>query len=207
MIMRARFPHGMTMAKHQLQRCAWADAGAAMRDYHDREWGTPLHGERALFELLCLEGAQAGLSWRTVLEKRAHYREVFADFDIGACADLSDARLARLLFDPGLIRNRLKIHAVRGNARAALALMDEAGSLDAWLWSFVDGRPQRNRWTDAAQVPATSAQSQRMSKELRKRGFRFVGPTICYAFMQASGMVNDHLVSCFRHALASKESR
>lgn len=168
-----------------------------MRAYHDQEWGRPLHDDRALFELLCLEGAQAGLSWRTVLAKRGNYRRAFGDFDIAGCARMTDRQLETLLGDAGLIRNRLKITSVRGNARAALAVIEEFGSLDAFLWSFVAGQPIVNRWRESAEVPATTPLSDRMSKELRRRGFRFVGSTICYAFMQATGMVNDHLSSCF----------
>lgn len=183
-----------------MQRCSWAGDGEAMCAYHDQEWGVPLHEDRALFEFLVLEGAQAGLSWRTVLDKRARYRQAFHGFDIRRVAAMRDAELERLLRDPGLIRNRLKIAAARTNARAALEVIDSEGSLDAWLWSFVDGRPQLNHWRTPGQVPATSATSERMSRELKRRGFRFVGPTICYAFMQATGMVNDHLTGCFRHA-------
>ena len=180
-------------------RCSWAAGSEIERAYHDTEWGVPLHEDRALFEFLCLEGAQAGLSWRTVLAKRDAYRRAFADFDIGRCARLGDARIEKLLTDPGLIRNRLKIASVRGNARAALDAIEEFGSLDALLWMFVDGEPIGNRWRRRSEVPATTAISDRMSKELRRRGFRFVGSTICYAFMQATGMVNDHVVDCFRH--------
>jgi len=185
---------------HEPIRCTWAAGNDAMRDYHDREWGVPVHDDRALFEFLCLEGAQAGLSWRTVLDKRDNYRRAFDDFDIVRCAALSDARIESLLGDAGLIRNRLKLTSVRGNARAALAAIDEFGSLDAYLWSFVDGKPIRNAWHEGAQIPATTELSDRMSRALKKRGFRFVGSTICYAFMQATGMVDDHLVTCFRHA-------
>ena len=185
---------------HEPIRCTWAAGNDAMRDYHDREWGVPVHDDRALFEFLCLEGAQAGLSWRTVLDKRDNYRRAFDDFDIVRCAALSDARIESLLGDAGLIRNRLKLTSVRGNARAALAAIDEFGSLDAYLWSFVDGKPIRNAWHEGAQIPATTDLSDRMSRALKKRGFRFVGSTICYAFMQATGMVDDHLVTCFRHA-------
>jgi DNA-3-methyladenine glycosylase I len=181
-----------------MQRCPWA-TDDALRAYHDTEWGVPLHDDRALFEFLCLEGAQAGLSWRTVLAKRERYREVFHRFEIARVAAMSDRELERLLQDPGIIRNRLKVAAARDNAHAALAVIGEFGSLDAYVWSFVDGRPIRNRWQDKGEVPATSEVSDRMSKALRKRGFRFVGSTICYAFMQATGMVDDHLVSCFRH--------
>lgn len=189
-------------------RCAWATgANDAMRDYHDREWGVPLHDDRALFEFLCLEGAQAGLSWRTVLDKRENYRRAFHDFDIARCAGLSDARIEKLLADAGLIRNRLKITSVRDNAHAALAVIGEFGSLDAYLWSFVDGKPMRNAWTASAQVPASTERSDRMSKALKKRGFRFVGTTICYAFMQATGMVDDHLADCFRHRTGGPRAR
>ncbi|WP_049620698.1 DNA-3-methyladenine glycosylase I [Frateuria defendens] len=183
-----------------MQRCFWAANGdALMRDYHDTEWGVPLHEDRALFEFLCLEGAQAGLSWRTVLAKRARYREAFHDFDIARVAAMDDAELEGLLADPGLIRNRLKMGAMRDNARVVQAVIGTHGSLDAYLWSFVDGVPVRHRWKDRSEVPATTPLSDRMSRELKKRGFRFVGSTICYAFMQATGMVNDHLTGCFRH--------
>jgi DNA-3-methyladenine glycosylase I len=170
-----------------------------MQAYHDTEWGVPLHDDRVLFEFLCLEGAQAGLSWRTVLHKRDHYRRAFHDFDIARVAAMKDRELEKLLLDPGLIRNRLKIFSVRDNAKAALVAIEEHGSLDAYLWSFVDGKPIRNAWRTRAEVPASTPVSDRMSKALKKRGFRFVGTTICYAFMQATGMVNDHLVECFRH--------
>lgn len=181
-------------------RCSWASGeNAKMQAYHDTEWGVPLREDRALFEFLCLEGAQAGLSWRTVLEKRDNYRRAFDGFDLARCARLTDARIEKLLTDSGLIRNRLKITSVRDNARAALETIGEFGSLEAYLWSFVDGAPLQNRWRAVGEVPATTPVSDRMSKELRRRGFRFVGSTICYAFMQATGMVNDHLVGCFRH--------
>jgi len=187
------------MHEDRRARCAWASGSDSLREYHDREWGVPLHDDRALFEFLCLEGAQAGLSWRTVLDKREHYRRAFAGFDIARCARLTDRRIELLLGDAGLIRNRLKITSVRDNARAALAAIEERGSLDAFLWSYVGGRTLQNRWGAHARVPATTPVSDRMSKDLRKRGFRFVGSTICYAFMQATGMVNDHQVDCFRH--------
>ncbi|GLQ88925.1 DNA-3-methyladenine glycosylase [Dyella flagellata] len=176
-----------------------------MQAYHDSEWGVPLHDDQLLFEFLCLEGAQAGLSWRTVLHKRDHYRRAFHDFDMARVAAMKDRELEKLLLDPGLIRNRLKISSVRDNAKAALELVREHGSLDTYLWSFVDGKPVRNTWHSRSDVPATTPASDRMSKALKRRGFRFVGSTICYAFMQATGMVNDHLVECFRHkACASK---
>lgn len=181
-------------------RCHWAAADdALMCAYHDTEWGVPLHDDRALFEFLCLEGAQAGLSWRTVLAKRDNYRKAFHGFDIARVAAMKDRELEKLLLDPGIIRNRLKVTAARDNAIAAQKVIAECGSLDAYLWSFVDGKPLRNRWKDKSQVPASTPLSDRMSKELKKRGFRFVGTTICYALMQATGMVDDHLVGCFRH--------
>ena len=187
-------------------RCHWAADGELMQAYHDTEWGVPLHDDRALFEFLCLEGAQAGLSWRTVLHKRDHYRRAFHDFDIAKVAGMKDRELEKCLLDPGLIRNRLKITSVRDNAKAALEAVDEYGSFDAYLWSFVDGKPVRNAWRTRAEVPASTPVSDRMSKALKKRGFRFVGTTICYAFMQATGMVNDHVVECFRHKACSGKS-
>jgi len=183
-----------------LIRCPWADGSDLMRAYHDSEWGTPLHDDRALFELLTLEGAQAGLSWRTVLNKRDAYRRAFHNFDISRVAAMSETDVATLLTDPGLIRHRQKLASVPANARVALAVITEFGSLDAYLWRFTDGRPVVNRWTEMAQVPARTDLSDRMSKELRKRGFGFVGSTICYAFMQATGMVDDHLTECFRRS-------
>ena len=188
------------MSAAPLPRCGWAEGDhEPMRRYHDEEWGTPLHDDRTLFEFLVLEGAQAGLSWRTVLDKRAAYRRRFHGFDIARVARMSDAALERLLQDPSLIRNRLKIFSARENARAALAVIAEFGTLDMYFWSFVGGAPIVNRWSSMAQIPARTELSDRLSKDLRKRGFRFVGSTICYAHMQATGMVNDHLVHCFRH--------
>ena len=182
-----------------LPRCDWARTDPLLQTYHDREWGVPLHDDRALFEFLCLEGAQAGLSWRTVLAKRERYRSVFHDFDIARVAAMTDRELETLLLDPGIIRNRMKVTAARDNAIVALGVIGEFGSLDGYLWSFVDGRPLLNHWRAASEVPATSDISDRMSKAMKKRGFRFVGSTICYAHMQATGMVNDHLIGCFRH--------
>jgi DNA-3-methyladenine glycosylase I len=179
-----------------VSRCAWAGDDELMRSYHDTEWAVPQHDERTLFEFLVLEGAQAGLSWRTVLNKRERYREVFAGFDIDAVAAFSDADVARLLADPGIIRNRAKIESAVGNARAVRTLPD---GLDAFLWAFVDGAPVHSSWKTLADLPATTPASDRMSKELRRRGFRFVGSTICYSVMQACGLVNDHVVTCFRH--------
>jgi DNA-3-methyladenine glycosylase I len=181
-------------------RCHWAEgADALMQHYHDTEWGVPQHDDRALFEFLTLEGAQAGLSWRTVLVRREAYRKAYHGFDIARVAAMTDAELEALLADASLIRNRLKIVSARENARAALEAAGRHGSLDRYLWSFVDHAPIRNTWSDRAQVPATTAVSDTMSKALKKAGFRFVGSTICYAFMQATGMVDDHLVGCFRH--------
>lgn len=181
-------------------RCAWAaDSDVAMHAYHDREWGVPHHDDQALFELMTLEGAQAGLSWRTILTRREEYRRAFHGFDIARVAGMRDVSLEKLLASSGIIRNRLKIWSTRDNARTALDVIAEHGSLDAYLWSFVEGKPLVNRWAEGGQVPAKTELSDRMSKALIKRGFRFVGSTICYAFMQATGMVNDHLVSCFRY--------
>jgi DNA-3-methyladenine glycosylase I len=187
-----------------MSRCTWADGGdPAMLAYHDQEWGVPHHDDSALFELLTLEGAQAGLSWRTILSRRDEYRRAYHAFDIERIAGMRDAELEALVANSGIIRNRLKVFSVRDNARTALDVIAEHGSLDGYLWSFVGGRPIVNRRRAAGEVPAKTAESDLMSKTLKKRGFRFVGSTICYAFMQATGMVNDHLVSCFRY----KESR
>jgi len=174
-------------------RCSWAEnADAAMQEYHDTEWGVPRHDDRALFELICLEGAQAGLSWRTVLARRDAYRAAFHQFDIARVAAMTDDELTAVLTDSGVIRHRQKIWSVRDNARAALTI----GNLDGFLWAFVDGKPIVNRWRESGQVPATTDISDRMSKALKKQGFRFMGSTICYAFMQATGMVDDHLATC-----------
>jgi DNA-3-methyladenine glycosylase I len=184
-------------------RCQWAgdwrQADPLMIDYHDREWGVPIHDDRRLFEFLILEGAQAGLSWSTVLRKRARYREVFDGFDPGAVARYGEADIERLLADPGIIRNRQKIRAAVSNARAVLEIQAEFGSFDKLIWQFVGGRPRINRWRDSRELPAVTAESEVMSRELKRRGFGFVGPTICYAFMQAVGMVNDHTVVCYRY--------
>ena len=180
-------------------RCAWVKDSALMQAYHDQEWGVPAHADPVLFEFLILEGAQAGLSWSTVLNKRARYRELFAGFEPSRVARFDARRRARLLNDPGIIRNRAKIEAAVDNARRFLEIQAEFGSFDAYVWRFVDHRPRINRWTHVGQVPAVSPESEAMSKALKRRGFRFVGPTICYAFMQAVGMVNDHTTDCFRH--------
>lgn len=181
-------------------RCTWAEGGdGAYLAYHDTEWGVPHHDDRALFELLTLEGAQAGLSWRTILVRREAYRTAYHEFDIDRVAAMTDADLQTLLETSGIIRNRLKVWSTRDNARAAQRMIAAHGSLDAYLWAFVDGKPLVNCWMSSQQVPASTPLSDRMSKALKKDGFRFVGSTICYAFLQATGMVNDHLVSCFRH--------
>lgn len=180
-------------------RCAWAGSELLAR-YHDREWGVPVHDDRMLFEFITLEGAQAGLSWETVLKKRARYQEAFAGFDPAKVARFTPTRVERLLQDPGIIRHRGKIESTIANARAVLALQREFGSLDRYLWGFVDGKPIVNRPRSTAEVPARTPLSDVLSKDLRRRGFGFVGSTICYAFMQAVGMVDDHAVGCFRAA-------
>jgi DNA-3-methyladenine glycosylase I len=182
-----------------LIRCAWAGTDPLRVAYHDQEWGVPLHDERRLFEFLVLDGAQAGLSWMTILKKRDNYRLAFAGFDPATVASFDAAQVAELLQNPGIVRNRLKIEAAVANARALLQVQEEFGSFDAYIWGFVGGRPIHNAWTSLSQIPAQTPQSQAMSKDLRRRGFRFVGPTICYAFMQAAGMVNDHTTDCFRY--------
>lgn len=180
-------------------RCAWCGDDPLYQAYHDQEWGVPLHDDRALFELLTLEGAQAGLSWITVLRKRENYRQAFAGFDPAIVARFTEADQAALLANPGIVRNRLKIASTIDNARAFLAVQAEFGSFDAWLWRFVDGQPIHNSLRSLADAQASTPLSDQLSKALKKRGFRFVGTTICYAFMQAAGMVNDHTTDCFRH--------
>ncbi|HEY3334135.1 MAG TPA: DNA-3-methyladenine glycosylase I [Candidatus Limnocylindrales bacterium] len=181
-------------------RCAWGDTpDAAYRAYHDEEWGVPVRDERHLFELLVLEGAQAGLSWSTILHKREGYRRAFAEFDVPRIAAFGADDTTRLLADAGIVRNRAKVAAAIGNARATLALHDAGTTLVDHLWSFTGGRPRRNGWTSLAEIPPETEESRAMSADLRKRGFRFVGPTICYALMQSAGLVNDHVVSCFRY--------
>jgi DNA-3-methyladenine glycosylase I len=182
-----------------MNRCPWAEA-ELQHHYHDTEWGVPSHDDRHLFEMLVLEGAQAGLSWATILARREGYREAYGNFDVAAVARYDEKKQARLLANPRIIRNRLKIGASVRNARAFLAVQAEFGSFDRYLWSFVGGRPIQNRWTASAQVPARTKESDALSADLQRRGFKFVGSTICYAFMQATGLVNDHLVSCPRHA-------
>jgi len=179
-------------------RCPWAIDELYQR-YHDTEWGVPLHDDRRLFEFLVLEGAQAGLSWHTVLKKRENYRAAFDQFDPEKVARYNGAKIARLMNDAGIIRNKLKIQSAIQNAKAFLRVLGEFGSFDAYIWRFVDGRPKINFWKTLKQIPARTAISDALSKDLRQRGFNFVGSTICYAHMQATGMVNDHLVACFRH--------
>ncbi len=181
-------------------RCAWCGTDPIYLAYHDREWGVPLHDERALFEFLILEGAQAGLSWLTILKKREGYRRAFDHFDAERIACYGEQDTARLLADPDIVRNRLKIAAAIGNARATLKIREEFGGLDAYFWRFVDGRPIQSGWRDMSQVPASTPLSDTISKDLKQRGFKFVGSTIVYAHMQATGMVNDHTLGCFRHA-------
>jgi len=181
------------------KRCDWA-AGERMIAYHDQEWGVPVHDDRTLFEFLVLEGAQAGLSWTTILNKRESYRVAFDNFAAEKIARYDKRKLARLLADPGIVRNRLKVAAAVTNARAFLDVRKEFGSFDAYVWSFVEGNRLQNAWRSVKEIPATTEASDRFSRDLRKRGFKFVGPTIVYAFMQAVGMVNDHVVHCFRYA-------
>jgi len=188
-------------------RCDWAGDDPLMISYHDEEWGVPQHEDRKLFEFLVLEGAQAGLSWRTVLRKREGYRKAFQDFDPERVARYGAEDVSRLLSDPGIIRNRAKVESAISNARHLLDVRAEFGSFDAYLWRFSRGKPIVNRFRTLSELPSSSLESDAMSRDLVKRGFRFVGPTICYAFMQAVGMVNDHLVHCFRHAVLEKEGR
>ncbi|MDH3450672.1 MAG: DNA-3-methyladenine glycosylase I [Gammaproteobacteria bacterium] len=187
------------MVGNEIKRCWWCGDDELYRRYHDEEWGVPVHNERDLFEFLCLEGAQAGLSWITILRKRDSYRRAFDNFDAHKIARYSEGKIQALLQDPGIVRNRLKVNGFVKNARACLELLEQGSTLDEYLWGFVDGRPLQNRRKTSKQVPATTAISDAMSKELKKKGFTFVGSTICYAFMQAAGLVNDHVVDCFRH--------
>ena len=180
-------------------RCAWAGDDPLYQHYHDEEWGVPTHDDRLLFEMLNLEGAQAGLSWITILRKRQNYRAAFDNFDAETIVRYNDAKIAALLENPGIVRNRLKVNGVVKNARAFLTVQDEFGSFDAYIWRFVDGAPIVNAWTSLSQLPALTDEATAMSKDLKKRGFTFVGPTICYAFMQACGLVNDHTTDCFRY--------
>jgi DNA-3-methyladenine glycosylase I len=189
---------GKSTVPRPLIRCAWAQSELMLR-YHDEEWGVPVHDDGMLFEFLILEGAQAGLSWETILNKRENYRAAFDGFEVQKVAGYDHHKMALLLKNPGIVRNRLKIASAVRNARAWLRVQDEFGSFDHYLWQFVEGEPRVNSWKSQARVPARTADSDRLSKDLKKRGFSFVGSTICYAFMQAVGMVNDHLARCFRH--------
>jgi DNA-3-methyladenine glycosylase I len=194
------------MTDSKIIRCHWAQKEINI-PYHDEEWGVPVHDDRVLFEFLILEGAQAGLSWDTILLKRARYREVLDQFDAARIARYDARKVRTLLADPGIIRNRLKIASTISNAQAFLKVQQEFGSFASYLWQFVGGKPIKNAWKLHKQVPAKTKESDAMSKDLQKRGFRFVGSTICYAFMQATGMVNDHLVTCFRYAEVNKKFR
>ena len=186
-----------------VRRCDWASPNPGSVEYHDAEWGVPTHDDRMLFELLILEGAQAGLSWDTILKKRESYRLAFDGFDAAKVAAYGDEKAAELLSDPGIVRNKLKVAAAVQNARSFLEVQGEFGSFDAYIWSFVGSRPKKNAWTRMEEIPAKTVESEAMSLDLRKRGFKFVGPTICYAFMQSIGMVNDHQVDCFRYLQVS----
>jgi len=185
-------------------RCAWATSDPLYREYHDKEWGTPVHSDRRLFEMLLLEGAQAGLSWITILKKRENYRKAFDGFDPEKIAKYAEGRIKRLLKDEGIVRNRLKVEAFVANARAFLIVQREFGTFDAYIWRFVQGAPRQNARKTLKDIPATTPESDAMSKDLKARGFKFVGSTICYAFMQAVGLVNDHTISCFRHRQVAK---
>ena len=189
-----------------LRRCSWANGSDLEKAYHDTEWGVPLHDDRALFEFVTLEGAQAGLSWATVLKKRVNYRKLFNDFDVEKIARYNKRKIESLLDNPGIIRNRLKIESTVTNARAFIDIQDEFGSFDSYIWRFTEGEPIVNQWRSITEIPATTTISDAMSRDLKKRGFRFVGSTICYAFMQATGMVNDHTIDCFRHRQCSLAS-
>ena len=187
-----------------VKRCVWAEKHEIETVYHDSEWGVPEHDDAKLFELLCLEGAQAGLSWLTILQKREGYRKAFANFEIAKVARYSDKKREKLLQDASIVRHRQKINAVVENAKSVLKVQKEFGSFDNYIWRFVDGVPKQNDWRDRKQVPSSTTESDALSRDLKKRGFKFVGSTTCYAFMQAAGLVNDHLTSCFRHKPVKK---
>jgi DNA-3-methyladenine glycosylase I len=182
-----------------MKRCEWANRSELEQSYHDNEWGVPIHDDRSLFEFLVLEGAQAGLSWSTILRKREGYRKAFDNFDVQKIFQYSENDVSRLLVNSEIIRNRLKINATITNARAFLQVQEQLGGFDHYIWQFVNGRPIQNSWKKMSDIPSSTPESEAMSKDLRKRGFKFVGSTICYAFMQAVGMVNDHVVGCFRY--------
>jgi DNA-3-methyladenine glycosylase I len=187
------------MKETERKRCGWADVGQWESEYHDKEWGVPVHDDKKLYEFLTLEGAQAGLSWSTILKKRENYRKAFAEFDPTKVAKFTVRDEKRLLADTGIVRNRLKITAAITNARGILEIQKEYGSFDKYVWQFVGGKPIKNSFRSLSEIPASTRESDSMSKDLKKRGFRFVGSTICYALMQAVGMVNDHITSCFRY--------
>lgn len=190
---------------NQSQRCPWPSDDALMMQYHDEEWGVPLHDDQKLFEYIVLDAFQAGLSWKTVLHKRENFRKAFDQFDYHKIANYDQEKIDSLLLDAGIIRNKAKIHATVENAKAFLKIQEEFGSFDTYIWQFTNYKSIQNRWSTSQQTPAKSAESDRMSSDLQKRGFKFVGSTICYAFMQAAGMVNDHLTYCFRHTACSGE--
>ena len=185
-------------------RCEWAGDDARMQAYHDDEWGVPVHDDRLLFEFLVLEGAQAGLSWSTILNKREGYRKAFDAFDVVKVARYSQKKIAKLLENPAIVRNKLKVNSAVTNAQAFIAVQEEFGSFDAYIWRFVNGVPIQNRWKSMSELPAVTKEAEAMSKDLKNRGFKFVGPTICYAHMQATGMVNDHTTDCFRYKTLRK---
>lgn len=188
-----------------MSRCEWANSNPLETKYHDEEWGVPVHDDRLLFEMLILEGAQAGLSWHTILKKRAGYLAAFDHFEVEKIAQYSEQKIAKLLDNPDIVRNKLKVNATVVNAKCVLEIQQEYGSFDAYIWSFVKGQPIQNRWMSASEVPTCTDISDKMSKNLKKKGFKFIGSTTCYAYMQAIGMVNDHVVSCFRHSEVFKQ--
>jgi len=187
-----------------MKRCDWAEGSELEREYHDKQWGVPVHDDRLLFEMLTLEGAQAGLSWSTILSKREGYKKAFDNFDVQKVANYSQDKIDELLQNPEIVRNKLKVNSTVNNAKAFIKVQEEFGSFDAYIWSFVDNKPIQNSWKDSSQIPANTPLSDRISKALKKRGFQFVGSTICYAFMQATGMVNDHTVECFCYKKGTK---
>ena len=187
-----------------MKRCEWANSNSLETQHHDEEWGVPVHDDRLLFEMLILESAQSGLSWATILQKRDGYLKAFDNFDAKNISKYSDSKIESLLNDPGIVRNKLKINATIENAKRFLDIQKDYGSFDKYIWSFVNGKPINNKWKSMSEVPSSSPESERMSKDLKKKGFKFVGPTTCYAYMQAVGMVNDHTVSCFRYREVKK---
>lgn len=201
-------PAKKTTSARKITRCSWPADDALMIEYHDREWGQPVHEDHKHFEFLVLDGAQAGLSWRTVLYKREGYRQLFAEFDPAKVARFTEKRIARLLENPAIIRNRQKVNSAVKNAKAFLLVQKEFGSFDRYIWRFVNGAPVVNRWKKDCEIPTQTVEAEAMSKDMKSRGFSFCGPTICYAYMQAAGMVNDHLITCYRHQeLTGKKSR